>query len=637
MNNIGCVPYSIFLLLRMLEDKLVRGLVLFVDDNENMLEMLRQRAERKGFFSATAHNSEEALAKYRQIKPDAVVLDMKMEGNPMAGLGILEDIVKIDDLPQRIIITGNPTYETAKSASGNILAYFEKPIDDQFWQKLREAVSNTEKKRRDLRSRVAHLILNQGAENPNIAPLLVDEYYGRAFQAIHDNFPYRNSVFSLDSVQGAASLQEISVEKPYPESVKAFLFKKYGSKLEFYTQIDNQSRSDRANIKHPKFIYYFGDGNNFYAMHPVIFGPNYAHMFSIINGILHSDKSELKKEAAHIKDALIKTSLDSSVDWYSTGSNDWRHVHLLLKRKGINTLFERSLQDMLRVYTGALKNKLSSLMCVGAKKFGQKEVNKFTECMGRFSALAPYDELSDNLAFTSVLLDYSPQNVGVKMGVLRPTPEDFFKIMKEIEHERGGLSESLARRYTIFDTLSRFGNVFEDFINFIHSPELGLSITEKLDYREHFLNRYSAQIGPESPGANAWMEYAVMGIYKGPAKSMRYKENYMQNNLDDLARRIISQQEFEEINEAYVGKIKGWLNEAKWFAALGHLLAVQKRGLTSDSIEAIIRDNLSMKEDVNKYQAGLIKRGIPGDTTKLADRMIYMHNFLQHYFADIAI
>ncbi len=630
----------------MLEDKLnnlTRGLVLFIDDDRNMLEMLSRRAKHEGFFAVKASNSDEAVRQYGRTKPDAVVVDLKIDGDPKGGLKILQDLNSIDPLITSLILTGRASYGAVKDSFGLASAYIVKPVGDEFWERLRTAISSTEERRKDVAGRIASLILHKGALNRDTAPMRVDEYHGSAFKAILDTFPYRDSAFTLDSALGAASLRHIALEMPYPESAKAFLFKRYSSSAELAIQIDNQSRSAHAGIKHPGFIYFWADkGDNTYVMHPVIFGPNYAHIFSILNSAIHAVKSSpaKKEEAAQAKDALIKVSLDSSVRWYSIGSNDWCDVSkCLLETKEFNKILERRLYDMRTRYKAAFKNALHRLSRISRKKIGLREIRKVLECVGDFPAITPYSNLQDNTAFSSVLLDYSPQNVGIELGVLRPTPESFFKIMEKIKQEEGGLPAALSKRYAIFDTSPRTGHVFEDFIHFIHSPEAGLSIKERLDYFKYFVNNYSSQIGPESSDSYAlWMAYAMMGIYKAPRKSTRYLEQYIPNSMDDFARFTISRQELKARRAEYFRKTKHWVNEAKWFAALAHLLSEQqKEASTFDSLERIVGDNLAVEEDAQRYQKALLRHGSAMDPMKLTDRMIYLHNFLQHYFSDMRI
>lgn len=52
--------------------------ILIVEDEENLVELLRFRLEANGYKVETAYNGEEGLEKIKKIKPDIVVLDVMM-------------------------------------------------------------------------------------------------------------------------------------------------------------------------------------------------------------------------------------------------------------------------------------------------------------------------------------------------------------------------------------------------------------------------------------------------------------------------------------------------------------------------------------------------------------------------------
>jgi two-component system OmpR family response regulator len=68
-------------------DSIPEARVLVVDDETNIVELLSVSLKFQGFEVHTAATGPEALAKAREIQPDAVILDVMMPG--MDGFGVL--------------------------------------------------------------------------------------------------------------------------------------------------------------------------------------------------------------------------------------------------------------------------------------------------------------------------------------------------------------------------------------------------------------------------------------------------------------------------------------------------------------------------------------------------------------------
>ncbi|OYT27575.1 MAG: hypothetical protein B6U97_01135 [Candidatus Altiarchaeales archaeon ex4484_96] len=69
--------------------------IMVVDDEENMVELIRDVLESEGFNVVTAFNGGECLNKLKEGVPDLILLDMKMP--VMDGIETLEEIKKVDD------------------------------------------------------------------------------------------------------------------------------------------------------------------------------------------------------------------------------------------------------------------------------------------------------------------------------------------------------------------------------------------------------------------------------------------------------------------------------------------------------------------------------------------------------------
>jgi len=102
--------------------------ILLVDDEEDILEVIKDRLEAYGFDVVTAGTGVEALAKLRAERFDGVFMDVKMP--EMGGIEALEEIRKRDPHIPVIIITSSSTREAAmatlaKGANEYVLKPFE--------------------------------------------------------------------------------------------------------------------------------------------------------------------------------------------------------------------------------------------------------------------------------------------------------------------------------------------------------------------------------------------------------------------------------------------------------------------------------------------------------------------------------
>ncbi len=97
--------------------------VLLVDDEPDILEMLRYNLEREGYAVTTALNGKEALNAARSIIPDLVVLDIMMPG--MDGVEVCMQMRQIPELKNAVI-----TFLTARGEDYSQLAGFEAGADD---------------------------------------------------------------------------------------------------------------------------------------------------------------------------------------------------------------------------------------------------------------------------------------------------------------------------------------------------------------------------------------------------------------------------------------------------------------------------------------------------------------------------
>jgi DNA-binding NtrC family response regulator len=114
--------------------------VLVVDDEQDFLETLVNRLNKRDIDATGVLSGEKALEEVKKRLFDAIVLDIKMPGG-MDGIEALREIKKIQPLAEVILLTGHASVET--SIEGMKLGAFDyllKPIKlEDLMIKLAEA------------------------------------------------------------------------------------------------------------------------------------------------------------------------------------------------------------------------------------------------------------------------------------------------------------------------------------------------------------------------------------------------------------------------------------------------------------------------------------------------------------------
>jgi len=107
--------------------------ILVVDDEPNLIELVKAILSEGGMEVISATNGQEALKKLDSVKPDLVILDMMMPG--MSGREVCERIrknPKTKDL-KIIFLTVAKFSETGKNVLEglNVLDYITKPFENE--------------------------------------------------------------------------------------------------------------------------------------------------------------------------------------------------------------------------------------------------------------------------------------------------------------------------------------------------------------------------------------------------------------------------------------------------------------------------------------------------------------------------
>jgi DNA-binding NtrC family response regulator len=109
------------------KDEMKNIKVLFVDDEEEFVRLLAERARMRELGSEIALDGSEALAKLGEKLPDVMILDFKLPG--IDGLTVLEQVKKKYPDVQVVMLTAHGTPETEKKVRDlGAFDYLEKPV-----------------------------------------------------------------------------------------------------------------------------------------------------------------------------------------------------------------------------------------------------------------------------------------------------------------------------------------------------------------------------------------------------------------------------------------------------------------------------------------------------------------------------
>lgn len=113
-----------------MNDKLARCKILLIDDEPELLALIKELLEEEGFQVFCASSGPEGIHLNEQENPDLIILDLRMPG--MDGLETLRHIRESDDNVRVIILTAHASrnFIKDKDISGlKISKFLNKPFD----------------------------------------------------------------------------------------------------------------------------------------------------------------------------------------------------------------------------------------------------------------------------------------------------------------------------------------------------------------------------------------------------------------------------------------------------------------------------------------------------------------------------
>jgi DNA-binding NtrC family response regulator len=105
--------------------------ILIVDDDPEIVELLREFLERNAYAVDSATNGREGLSRIVAARPDLVLLDIRMPD--MDGMRALQLARAIDPTLAVIMVTGNEDIELARETlRTGAIDYVAKPLDLEY-------------------------------------------------------------------------------------------------------------------------------------------------------------------------------------------------------------------------------------------------------------------------------------------------------------------------------------------------------------------------------------------------------------------------------------------------------------------------------------------------------------------------
>ena len=104
--------------------------ILIIDDEKDICFLISEILKDEKYLTKSALNSDEALKKFIDYKPNLIILDVWLSNSKLDGIELLQEFKKIDNKIPIIIISGHGTVDLAvKSIKNGAYDFLEKPFN----------------------------------------------------------------------------------------------------------------------------------------------------------------------------------------------------------------------------------------------------------------------------------------------------------------------------------------------------------------------------------------------------------------------------------------------------------------------------------------------------------------------------
>jgi two-component system chemotaxis response regulator CheY len=106
-----------------------RHVILCVDDDQDFLDVLRAILEAHGYLMEEAQSAEAGLRKYKETKPDLIIVDLMMEEID-SGTGFVKELRLLGNTAPIYMLSsaGDQLYMTTSYSDLGLDGVFQKPI-----------------------------------------------------------------------------------------------------------------------------------------------------------------------------------------------------------------------------------------------------------------------------------------------------------------------------------------------------------------------------------------------------------------------------------------------------------------------------------------------------------------------------
>ena len=104
--------------------------ILIIDDEKDICFLISEILKDEEYITTSALNSDDAIKKFNENKPDLIILDVWLSNSKLDGIELLKEFKSLDKTIPIIIISGHGTVDLAvKSIKNGAYDFLEKPFN----------------------------------------------------------------------------------------------------------------------------------------------------------------------------------------------------------------------------------------------------------------------------------------------------------------------------------------------------------------------------------------------------------------------------------------------------------------------------------------------------------------------------